>query len=92
MGCSDNESCKNAIHTLFSDDDAAATTRMVIEVTTDSGKVVAVSISFDHAGNAISGSTGSSYKRCCLKSFTTLTKPSNVKILITGVWLMLQDA
>lgn len=46
------ESCKNAIHTLFSDDYAAVPIRMVIQVTTDTGKVVAVSIPYDHTGNA----------------------------------------
>lgn len=46
------ESCKNAIHTLFTDDFAAPPTRMVIEVTTDSGKVVTVNIPYDHTSKA----------------------------------------
>lgn len=46
------ESCKNAVHTLFSDDYAAPPTQMVIEVTTDTGKVVKVSIPYDHNGKA----------------------------------------
>lgn len=46
------ESCKNAIHLLFSDDFAAPPTRMVIEVTTESGKVVTVSIPYNHQGKA----------------------------------------
>jgi hypothetical protein len=46
------ESCKNAIHTLFSDDYAAVPSRMVIQVTTVTGKVVAISIPYDHTGNA----------------------------------------
>lgn len=41
------ESCKLAVHTLFSDDYAAPPIHMVIEVTTDSGKVVKVSIPYD---------------------------------------------
>lgn len=46
------ESCKNAVHTLFSDDYAAPPVRMVIEVTTDTGKVVTISIPYDHNGKA----------------------------------------
>lgn len=47
------ESCKNAIHTLFTDDFAAPPTQMVVEITTDSGKVVRVSIPYSHTGKAI---------------------------------------
>ncbi|MEB0182649.1 hypothetical protein QN366_21655, partial [Pseudomonas sp. CCC3.2] len=46
------ESCKNAVHTLFSDDYAAPPLRMVIEITTDTGRVVTVSIPYDHNGKA----------------------------------------
>lgn len=46
------ESCKLAVHTLFSDDHAAPPIHMVIEVTTDSGKVVKVIIPYDHNGTA----------------------------------------
>jgi hypothetical protein len=46
------ESCKLAIHTLFTDDFSASPSRMVIEVKTDSGKSVKVSIPYDHDGRA----------------------------------------
>ncbi|MCG7972052.1 MAG: hypothetical protein JBO36_15490 [Candidatus Thiodiazotropha taylori] len=46
------ESCKLAIHTLFTDDFAAPPSRMVIEVKTNSGKSVKVSIPYDHTGRA----------------------------------------
>ena len=46
------ESCKSAIHTLFSDDFAAPPTRMVIEVTTETGKVVRVNIPYDNVSKA----------------------------------------
>lgn len=46
------ESCKNAIHTLFTDDFAAPPTRMVIEVTTETGKVVRINIPYDHTSKA----------------------------------------
>ncbi|MBT0624491.1 hypothetical protein KIH32_11285 [Pseudomonas fluorescens] len=46
------ESCKNAVHTLFSDDYAAPPIQMVIEVTTETGKVVRVNIPYDHNGKA----------------------------------------
>jgi hypothetical protein len=47
------ESCKNAIHTLFTDDFAAPPTQMVVEITTDSGKVVRVSIPYSHTDKAV---------------------------------------
>lgn len=42
------ESCKLAIHTLYSDDFAAPPRNMVIEVKTNSGKSVKVFIPYDH--------------------------------------------
>ncbi|WP_370600471.1 hypothetical protein [Pseudomonas nitroreducens] len=47
------ESCKEVIHTLFTDDFAAPPTHMVIEVVTDSGKVVRLSIPYSHGGKAV---------------------------------------
>lgn len=46
------ESCKNAIHTLFSDDFAAPPTRMVIEITTETGKIVQVNIPYNDFSKA----------------------------------------
>ena len=46
------ESCKNVIHTLFSDDFAAPPTRMVIEITTEIGKVVRINIPYDNVSKA----------------------------------------
>lgn len=46
------ESCKNAIHTLYSDDFAAPPIQMVVEVTTDSGKLVRLYIPYSHDGKA----------------------------------------
>lgn len=46
------ESCELAIQTLFTDDFAAPPSRMVIEIKTDSGKSVKVSIPYDHDGHA----------------------------------------
>jgi hypothetical protein len=46
------DSCKEAVHVLFTDDFAAPPHRLVIKVITDSGKVVEVSIPYDHTGKA----------------------------------------
>ena len=46
------ESCKSAIHTLSSDDFAAPPTRMVIEVTTESGKFVQINIPYNDSSKA----------------------------------------
>ncbi len=46
------ESCKFAVHTLFTDDFAAPPRQMVIEVKTDSGKSVKVFIPYDHDAHA----------------------------------------
>ena len=46
------ESCKLAIHTLYSDDFAAPPKYMQIEVKTDSGKTVKVLIPYDHTSKA----------------------------------------
>lgn len=42
------ESCKNAIHTLFSDDFAAPPRHMIIQIETESGKTVKVFIPYDN--------------------------------------------
>lgn len=49
---SKGSSCKEAVHVLFTDDYAAPPYRLVIKVTTESGKVVEVSIPYDDAGIA----------------------------------------
>ncbi|WP_341959730.1 hypothetical protein [Pseudomonas sp. RC10] len=49
---SKDDSCKEAVHVLFTDDLAAPPHRLVIEVTTESGKKVEVSIPYSHTGNA----------------------------------------
>lgn len=46
------ESCKNAIHTLFTDDFAAPPRNMTIALKTESGKTVKVFIPYDHNGVA----------------------------------------
>ena len=46
------ESCKLAIHTLYSDDFAAPPKFMQIEIKTDSGKTVKVFIPYDHTSKA----------------------------------------
>ena len=46
----EDDSCKDAIHMLFTDDFAAPPTRMVIEVATESGKNVKVNIPYDANG------------------------------------------
>lgn len=46
------ESCKLAIHTLYSDDFAAPPRNMIIEIKTKSGKTVKVFIPYDHEGHA----------------------------------------
>lgn len=48
----EGDTCKDAIQSVFSDDWAAPPTRLVIKVKTDSGKVVEVSIPYDHNGKA----------------------------------------
>ena len=42
------ESCKLAVHTLYSDDYAAAPRSLNIEVKTESGKIVKVVIPYSH--------------------------------------------
>lgn len=44
-----DESCKNAIHTLFSDDFAAPPIYMEIKVKTESGKIVEIKIPYSHS-------------------------------------------
>jgi len=46
------DSCKEAVHVLFTDDFAAPPRRLVIKVTTETGKVVEVSIPYDDTGKA----------------------------------------
>lgn len=46
------DSCKEAVHVLFTDDFAAPPHRLVIKVTTETGKVVEVSIPYDDNGKA----------------------------------------
>lgn len=46
------ESCKLAIHTLYSDDFAAPPKYMQIEIKTESGKIVKVFIPYSHTGKA----------------------------------------
>ncbi len=46
------DSCKEAVHCLFTDDFAAPPHRLVIKVTTEAGKVVEVSIPYNDAGKA----------------------------------------
>ncbi|MBV6753013.1 hypothetical protein KV580_22070 [Pseudomonas chlororaphis] len=48
---SKGDSGKEAIEAIFSDDWAAPPTRLVVKVTTDTGKVVEVSIPYDDTGN-----------------------------------------
>ena len=43
----ENDSCKEAIHTLFTDDFAAPPRSMIIQITTQSGKIVKVLIPYD---------------------------------------------
>ncbi|CAI8759597.1 Alpha-amylase [Pseudomonas sp. IT-P171] len=47
------DSCKEAVHVLFTDDFAAPPHRLVIKVTTETGKVVEVSIPYNDTGKAI---------------------------------------
>jgi hypothetical protein len=47
------ESCKLAIHTLFTDDFAAPPIYMCIKIKTDSGKVVEIKIPYDHKDTAL---------------------------------------
>ena len=42
------ESCKNAIHTLFSDDFAAPPIYMCVKVKTNTGKIVEIKIPYSH--------------------------------------------
>lgn len=46
------DSCKEAVHALFTDDFAAPPHRLVIKVTTETGKVVEVSIPYADNGTA----------------------------------------
>lgn len=46
------ESCVDAIHTLFTDDYAAPPRQMLINIQTESGKMVKISIPYDHEGKA----------------------------------------
>lgn len=46
------ESCKLAIHALYSDDFAAPPKFMQLEIKTESGKVVKVIIPYDHESKA----------------------------------------
>lgn len=48
----EQDSCKEAIHTLFTDDFAAPPRSMVIQVTTASGKVVKVLIPYEESEQA----------------------------------------
>jgi len=48
----EGDSCKEIIHTLFTDDFAAPPVMMVIKVVTDAGKVVTVKIPYDAQGKA----------------------------------------
>jgi hypothetical protein len=48
----EGDSCKEAVHVLFTDDFAAPPHRLVIKVTTETGKVVEVSIPYDDTGKA----------------------------------------
>jgi len=43
---STGDSCKEAVHVLFTDDFAAPPHRLVIEITTESGKKVEVSVPY----------------------------------------------
>lgn len=43
----ENDSCKEAIHTLFTDDFAAPPKNMIIQITAKSGKIVKVLIPYD---------------------------------------------
>ncbi|EIU6916007.1 hypothetical protein ABR147_002341 [Pseudomonas aeruginosa] len=49
---SKDDSCKEAVHVLFTDDFAAPPHRLVIEVITESGKKVEVSIPYSDTGKA----------------------------------------
>lgn len=46
------DSCKTAVQLVMADDHGAPLLRLVIEVTTGSGKVVEVSIPYSHDGQA----------------------------------------
>ncbi|RTY77161.1 hypothetical protein [Pseudomonas veronii] len=46
------DSCKDAVHALFTDDFAAPPHRLVIKVIAESGKVVEVSIPYSDDGTA----------------------------------------
>lgn len=48
----EQDSCKEAIHTLFTDDFAAPPRSMVVQVTTASGKVVRVLIPYEESEQA----------------------------------------
>ncbi len=48
----ETDNCKEAIHTLFTDDFAAPPRSMIIQITTKSGKIVKVLIPYDESEQA----------------------------------------
>lgn len=46
------ESCKSAVHTLFTDDFAAPPKFLIIKIHTESGKEVEIGIPYDHDSKA----------------------------------------
>ncbi|WP_143492857.1 MULTISPECIES: hypothetical protein [unclassified Pseudomonas] len=46
------DSCKEAVHVLFTDDFAAPPHRLVIKIATEKGRLVEVSIPYDDTGKA----------------------------------------